>query len=115
MTYSSSVSVSRRQYLRRNQNGVSLKSKTKTLGPVSNAVILIVLACLIGLLYLTQVTKTNSYGYKINALEQEKSQLQEQQTNLEISAARLQSLERVKNSEVAKNLVPISPADTVNN
>lgn len=114
MTYSSSVSVSRRQYLRRNQNSITQKSKVKALGPVSNAVILIVLACLIGLLYLTQVTKTNSYGYKINALEQEKTQLQEQKTSLEVSAARLQSLERVKNSEVAKSLVPVSPSGSVN-
>ena len=115
MTYSSSVSVSRRQYMRRGQNGVTYRVKTKTLGPVSNSVILIVLACLIGLLYLTQVTKTNSYGYKINALEQEKSQLSEQRTDLEVSAARLQSLERVKSSDVAKNLVPISPTGTVQN
>jgi hypothetical protein len=115
MTYSSSVSVSRRQYMRRGQNGVTFKSKAKTLGPVSNAVLLIIMACLIGLLYLTQVTKTNSYGYKINSLEQEKTQLAEQKTNLEVSAARLQALERVKNSEVAKNLVPISPTATVQN
>ncbi len=115
MTYSSSVSVSRRQYMRRGQNSVTLSQKTKALGPVSNAVILIVLACLIGLLYLTQVTKTNSYGYKINALEQEKTALEEQKTNLEVTAARLQSLDRVKNSEVAKKLVQVSPTSTVNN
>ena len=36
---------------------------------------LVILACLLGLLYLTQVTKTNAYGYKINSLEQQQTKL----------------------------------------
>jgi len=66
MTYSSSVAASRRGYVRRNQNSVSFAASARTLGPISNTIILIVLACLVGLLYLTQVTKTNGYGYTIN-------------------------------------------------
>lgn len=107
--------MSRRQYVRRNQNTVSFIERSKTIGPVSNAIILIVLACLIGLLYLTQVTRTNTYGYTINSLQQQQSTLQEEKANLEISAARLQSLERVKNSSVAKGLVPTSPSATLQN
>ncbi len=71
MTYSSSVAMSRRNYGRRNQNTVSFTAKAQSLGPVSNTIILLVLACLIGLLYLTQVTKTNSFGYTINHLKQQ--------------------------------------------
>ena len=41
----------------------------RAFGPISNSIILIVLACLLGLLYLTQVTKTNTYGYQINGLQ----------------------------------------------
>jgi hypothetical protein len=70
---------------------------------------LIVLACLIGLLYLTQVTKTNGYGYTINNLQQQQSKLQDQKTNLEVTAARLQSLNRVAASQSAKNLVSVAP------
>lgn len=113
MTYSNSVAVSRRGYARRNQNAVSFAATTKTLGPVSNTIILIILACLIGLLYLTQVTKTNSYGYTINGLQQQQTQLQSQKTDLEITAARLQSLDRVAASSVAKNLVSVTPSDAV--
>ena len=69
MTYSSSLAHGRKSAgLNRNQNTASFRSRERALGPVSNSVILIVLACLLGLLYLTQVTKTNAFGYKINDL-----------------------------------------------
>jgi len=113
MTYSSSVAMSRRPAYRRNQNAVSFLSRTKTLGPVSNTVVLIVLACLIGLLYLTQVTKTNGYGYTINNLQQAQSDLQSQKSDLEVNAARLQSLDRVSGSAVAKGLVATPPSGTI--
>jgi hypothetical protein len=113
MTYSSSVAASRRGYVRRNQNSVSFAASARTLGPISNTIILIVLACLVGLLYLTQVTKTNGYGYTINNLEQQQSQLQDQKANLEVSAARLQSLQRVSASNAAKNLVSVAPSGVV--
>jgi hypothetical protein len=114
MTYSSSVAMSRRQYARRHQNAVSFVEATRTLGPISNTIILIVLACLIGLLYLTQVTKTNSYGYTINNLRDKQAELQSQKADLEVTAARLQSLDRIANSKVAKNLVSVAPSGTIN-
>ncbi len=113
MTYSSSIAAGRRGYLRRNQNSVTFAKKGKLLGPISNSVILIVLACLIGLLYLTQVTKTNSYGYTINNLQQEQADLKSQKADLEVSAARLQSLDRVAASEVAKNMTPVAPSGSL--
>lgn len=113
MTYSSSVAMSRRSYGRRNQNTVSFTSRAQTLGPISNTIILIALACLIGLLYLTQVTKTNSYGYTINNLQQQQAQLQNQKSDLEVTAARLKSLDRVANSAAAKTLVASTPSGVV--
>ena len=113
MTYSSSVAASRRGYARRNQNSVTFQAGVRTLGPVSNTIILIVLACLVGLLYLTQVTKTNSYGYTINSLQAQQSQLRDQNANLQVAAARLQSLDRVSSSQVAKNLVSTTPSGVI--
>lgn len=113
MTYSSSVSISRRGYARRHQNAVSFASTAKTLGPISNTIILLVMACLIGLLYLTQVTKTNSYGYTINGLQQQQSDLEQQKADLEVAAARLQSLDKVAASDVAKGLVSVTPSSTI--
>ena len=115
MTYSSSLAMGRQRYSTSQQNTTGMKSREKTLGPVSNTIMLIVLACFLGLLYLTQVTKTNALSYKINDLKQQKSQLKNEHDDLTVNAARLQSLERVKNSEVAKDMVSISSSATVQN
>lgn len=113
MTYSSTMALGRQQMVSRGQNSVTFRTQDKRLGPVSNTIILIVLACLLGLLYLTQVTKTNAYGYKINALQQQQSQLNDQHNDLTVASARLQSLDRVQNSAQAKSLAPISPSGSV--
>ncbi len=113
MTYSNSVAASKSGYAHRGQNAVSFVAATRTLGPISNTIILIVLACLIGLLYLTQVTRTNSYGYTINSLQQQQSELKDQKANLQVSSARLQSLERVASSDVAKGLVSVAPTGSI--
>ncbi len=113
MTYSSSLSMNRTRFSGRNQNSVAFQAKARTLGPVSNTITLIVLACLLGLLYLTQVTKTNAFGYQINSLQQKQSQLKTEHDDLEVASARLQSLNRVQNSEVAKSMVPVAPSATV--
>src|SRR5690242_20451189 len=115
MTYSSSLAVGRQRYSQRNQNSTSFQAVERTLGPISNTIILIVLACLLGLLYLTQVTKTNSYSYKINSLNHQQQQLQQEHDDLQVSAARLQAVDRVKSSEVAKKLVSVAPTATVQN
>ena len=115
MTYSSSLAMNRSRFSGRNQNLVSARAETRVLGPVSNTIILIVLACLLGLLYLTQVTKTNAYGYQINSLQEKQSQLKAEHDDLEVASARLQSLSRIQNSDQAKNLVSVAPSATVKN
>ncbi|HJQ08856.1 MAG TPA: hypothetical protein VJ836_05250 [Candidatus Saccharimonadales bacterium] len=114
MTYSSSLAVGRKSaFTSRNQNGVAFRSEAKTLGPISNSIILIVLGLLLGMLYLTQVTKTNAFGYQINSLEQQQAQLNAEHDDLQVAAARLQSVDRVQSSDVAKGLVSIAPAATI--
>ncbi len=115
MTYSSSLALGRQRFANRNQNTTSSRAQEKRLGPVSNTIMLIVLACLLGLLYLTQVTKTNALGYQIDDLQAEQSSLRSEHDELQIASARLQALDRVKNSEAAKNLVSVAPSVTVQN
>jgi len=107
--------MSRSRFSGRNQNAVSFRATERTLGPISNTIVLIVLALLLGLLYLTQVTKTNAFGYQINNLQQQSAKLQSQHNDLEVNSARLQSLARVQSSAVAKSMVPVSPSDTIQN
>jgi hypothetical protein len=113
MTYSSTLAAGRGQYVRRNQNTTAFKSKDKTIGPVSNTIILIVLACLLGLLYLTQVTKTNAFGYQIDKLNKQEQALQQEHDELEVASARLQALDRVKDSQPANELVSVAPTATL--
>lgn len=115
MTYSSSLAMSRSQFSGRNVNSVSFRATERRLGPISNTLILIVLACLLGLMYLTQVTKTNAFGYKINTLQQQQSQLKAENDDLTVASARLQSLDRSQNSAVAKNMVSVAPSGSVAN
>ena len=90
MTYSSSLAIGRQRFTNKNRNTTSLIQKETKLGPISNTIILVILSCLLGLLYLTQVTKTNALGYKINSLQEEKVSLQEEHDDLQIASARLQ-------------------------
>lgn len=113
MTYSSTLALGRQQNLSRGQNSVSFRVTDKRLGPVSNTIVLIVLACLLGLLYLTQVTKTNAYGYQINNLKQQQSKLQQQHQDLTVASAREQSLDRVASSAQAAAMTPASPSGSV--
>lgn len=115
MTYSSALSMSRGHYAGRNQNVVSFSATERKLGPISNTIILVVLVCLLGLLYLTQVTKTNAYGYQINGLQEKQAALQTEHDNLELASARLQSLNRVQSSDAAGSMTPVTPSDTVQN
>lgn len=105
--------MSRRKFASRHQNAVSFNEQTRSIGPVSNTIILVVLSCLLGLLYLTQVTKTNASGYTIDSLQKQHSQLQKEHEDLELSAARLQSLDKVANSPVNQSLVSVAPTATV--
>lgn len=105
--------VSRQRFANKHQNTTTFKTKEQAIGPISNTVVLIILACLLGLLYLTQVTKTNAFSYRINDLREQQTTLKAEHDQLVIDSARLQSLERVKNSEVANKLVTATPSATI--
>jgi len=63
--------------------------------------------------YLTQVTKTNAFSYDINQLETKQSALKEDQKNLEITAARLRSVDSAKVTAAAESLVSVAPSATI--
>jgi hypothetical protein len=107
------MAVNRQRFSARNQNITQFNSRKGNIGPISNTIILIVLACLLGLLYLTQVTKTNTFSYQINSLQQQQSNLQSQHNQLEVNSARLQSVERIESSTAAGQLSQVQPSATV--
>lgn len=89
---------------RRNQNTIKFQLR-EGLGPVTSIVLVILLLSVLGLIYLTQITKTSNYGYQVNELRQQRSELQEKRAALQVETARLESLQRVKQSDVAAGMV----------
>lgn len=105
-------SVQTPQRWRRNQNVVSYASAVK-LGPVTHTVLVALMVAVLGLMYLTQVTKTSSYGYELNEIETKRSELLTQKDDLEVETARLQALERVEGSDVAARMAEPEATDYV--
>ena len=93
----------------RNQN-LAVFQNGRKLGPVAHTVLVVLLVAFLGLLYLTQLTKTSTFGYKLNEINNEKTQLVAAQDDLKVENAKLQSLARVQNSRVAAKMT--TPADT---
>lgn len=90
--------------LRRNQNITRTKFNLQT-GPISAGLMLLGLVILLSLLYLNQVTKTSLFNYKISNLENTHSQLLTQKQQLQIEAARAQSLANSKATASASGMV----------
>ncbi|MCL2280852.1 hypothetical protein FWC31_03125 [Candidatus Saccharibacteria bacterium] len=93
----------------RNQNLTAFTSGIR-LGPITNVVLIVLLVAFLGLLYLTQLTKTSTFGYEMNQINIEKSQLAAEQNDLKLENARLQSLMHVQDSTVATTMT--TPVDT---
>lgn len=99
--------------MRRNQNFT--RSQTQiTSGPMTIALMLISLVILLSLLYLSQVTKTSTFNYRISALSGTRDDLQAKKEKLQIDAARLQSINTARQSTVAKNMVAVDRVTYVN-
>lgn len=87
----------------RNQNTVVFASAVK-LGPVTHTVLIALMITVLGLIYLTQATKTSSYDYTASDIQTKISALTEQKKDLEVDNARLTAVKEVQNSSVAKNM-----------
>ena len=98
--------------MRRNQNGTRYRSETK-LGPVAHTVLVALMITVLGLVYLTQATKTSAYSYEVQDLDTQISELSAKKSELEVQNARLTALERVKGSAVATAMTTPEATDYV--
>lgn len=86
----------------RNRNIV--RHTPKTLGSVSQSVILGILVLVIGLIYVTQGTKATSYDYELSEIEGEIAELEARKEDLAVERARLTSIAMSNSNEVASNM-----------
>lgn len=93
----------------RNQNTVAFASSVK-LGPVTHTVLVALMITVLGLIYLTQATRTTGYDYEAQKIDSKIAELNNQKTDLEVENARLTALESVQNSSVAREMT--KPAAT---
>ena len=111
-TFMLSRSISQAQF-KRNQNIIRHNFDGKQFGPVAHTVIVVLLLAVMGLMYLAQINKTNAYTYPINELQTKKQALLDEQSQLKVEAARLGSLDTIKNSTVAQALTTPRAVATV--
>ena len=110
MTYSVATASARKSAYGRNQNTTYFQSSRPAIGPISHIIILVVIVSLMGLIYLTQVTKTYALGYRVDDLSKRQTQLTQEHSNLELDSVKLQSIERVKSSQAAATLTTTTPS-----
>jgi hypothetical protein len=104
--YQQSLSSRHNRNLSRNRDVQTYRNVSAGLGPVSTTLFITVVIGITALLYLTQITKTTVYGYQVSELSQEHQALLDKNQQLEIEAARLQSIARIESSAVARSLEP---------
>ncbi len=90
---------------RRNQNLYRQPAKL-VLGPTSATFVVVALISVLALLYLNQITKTGSLGYKLTDLSAKRDQILAVKQEMSVEAARMQSIAATRSSSVAAGMVP---------
>lgn len=91
--------------VRRNQNLYRNRTQVK-LGPAWTTILAIAVIGVLALLYLTQITKTGVFGYKVSDLTNRRDSLATTKEELDVQAARLQSIQQIQSSSVVSKMVP---------
>lgn len=90
---------------RRNQN-LYRQPTTMVLGPTSATFVVVALISVLALLYLHQITKTGTLGYRVTDLTVKADKVMAEKQALSVEAARLQSIAATKSSPVVAGMVP---------
>ena len=86
----------------RNRNIV--RHSRKNLGPFSSIITVGLLVLVVGLIYVTQGTKTSNYDYELSGLDREIAELKVRKDELMVEQARLTSVANSAKSEVASTM-----------
>ncbi len=94
--------VSRREVshsFARNRNTV--RHTKRSLGSISQIIIVSMITLIFGLIYVAEGTKATSFDYEISAVESEITEMTARRDDLAVEKARLTSVATAKNSTVA--------------
>ena len=90
---------------RRNQNLYRQPAKLQ-LGPTSATFVVIALISVLALIYLHQITKTGTLGYRLTDLTNKRDQILAEKQEMSVEAARLQAISATRQSAAASGMVP---------
>ena len=96
--------VTRRQTFTGNsfaRNRNTVRHTKRSLGSISQIIIIGLLTIILGLIYVSQSTKATSFDYEISNVETEITELTAKKDDLAVEKARLNSIATAKNSTVA--------------
>lgn len=86
----------------RNRNTV--RHTKRSLGSISQIVIVSMLTLIFGLIYVAEGTKATSFDYELSNVETEITEMSAKKEDLAVEKARLTSVAAAKNSTVAANM-----------
>ena len=86
----------------RNRNTV--RHTKRSLGSISQIVIVSMLTLIFGLIYVAEGTKATSFDYELSSVESEISEMTTKKDDLAVEKARLNSVATAKNSTVAATM-----------
>lgn len=100
------------------QQTINIKNRANVrnqivLGPKSLKLIGIIFFGILMLLYLAQTTQGAPTKYQTNELEDQKEELVTQKEQLDVEAARLQSLQKVEEGAKNNNMVPVKEIESL--
>ncbi|MBQ6593742.1 hypothetical protein IJI00_01560 [Candidatus Saccharibacteria bacterium] len=82
----------------------TIRHEKRSLGSISQIVIISLITLVFGLIYVAEGTKATSFDYEISAVESEISEMTARRDDLAVEKARLSSVSAAKNSTVAANM-----------
>ena len=82
----------------------TVRHTKRSLGSISQIVIISLITLVSGLIYVAESTKATSFDYEISAVESEISEMTAKRDDLAVEKARLTSVAAAKSSAVAANL-----------
>ena len=93
--------VTRRQNVSFARNRNTIRHTKRSLGSISQIVIISMLTLVFGLIYVAESTKATGFDYEISAVESEISDMNARRDDLAVEKARLTSVATAKSSTVA--------------
>ncbi len=86
----------------RNRN--TIRHTKRSLGSISQIVIVSMITLVFGLIYVAEGTKATSFDYELSSVESEISEMNAKKDDLAVEKARLNSVATAKNSTIAATM-----------